>query len=110
LDGGILGRIDEMVIVRGNNVFPSAVEGFLRRFDEVAEFRIECDRRPAMAELRLVIETRAQVEEAGLVEKLTAVFRDQFHFRPAVALVAPGTLPRFEMKARRFVMTDGRKD
>src|SRR6201999_724284 len=39
LEGGILGRIDEMFIVRGNNVFPTAVEAVIRRFNEVAEFR-----------------------------------------------------------------------
>jgi phenylacetate-CoA ligase len=39
LEGGILGRIDDMFTVRGNNVFPNAIEAVIRRFDEVAEFR-----------------------------------------------------------------------
>ena len=39
LEGGILSRVDDMVNVRGVNVYPSAVEAIVRRFDEVAEYR-----------------------------------------------------------------------
>ncbi|MCA9022673.1 MAG: AMP-binding protein, partial [Planctomycetaceae bacterium] len=41
LKGGILGRADDMVIIRGNNVFPSSLEAILRTFDRIAEYRIE---------------------------------------------------------------------
>ena len=41
MEGGILGRIDDMVVVRGNNIFPASLEAIVRRFDGVAEFRIE---------------------------------------------------------------------
>ena len=44
LDGGILGRMDDMIVLRGNNVYPSALQAILHRFPEVAEYRVEVDR------------------------------------------------------------------
>lgn len=107
LPGGILGRCDDMVTVRGNNVFPSAVEGVVRMFAEIREFRVEIGREKALTDLRLVIEPKEGENGRSLGEKVAAAFRDRFHFRPEVEVVAPGTLPRFEMKARRFVIRGG---
>ncbi len=105
IEGGILGRIDDMVVIRGNNVFPAAIEGIIRAFDEVAEFRLEVDGGGALAELRLRIEP---FEDSGkmratLADRIAAAVQDRLHFRPTVTLEAPGSLPRFEMKARRLV-------
>ena len=44
LAGGILGRTDDMIAIRGNNVYPSALENVLRKFAEVAEYRVTIDR------------------------------------------------------------------
>ena len=60
LDGGILGRVDDMLIVRGVNVFPSALEGIVRRFPAVDEFVIEVYRRGQLDEVRLLLEVRGQ--------------------------------------------------
>src|SRR5207247_4685705 len=49
LDGGILGRTDDMIALRGNNVYPAALENVIRRFAEVVEFRITFDRSRAVA-------------------------------------------------------------
>ena len=89
LDGGILGRCDDMIHLRGNNVYPSALEALLRRFPEVAEYRVEVE--------------AVNGGGAGLVERVDRAIRDELLFRAEVRLVAPGSLPRFEMKARRFV-------
>ena len=56
LEGGILGRVDDMLTVRGINVFPSALEGIVRRFAVVDEFQIEVFRRGALDEVRLLLE------------------------------------------------------
>ena len=56
LKGGVLGRVDDMVVVRGVNVFPSAVENVLREFPDVEEFRVEVFAKDAMREIRLVLE------------------------------------------------------
>jgi phenylacetate-CoA ligase len=102
----VLGRLDDMIIIRGNNVFPAAIEGILREFREVAEFRIELDRRAALADLSIEIEPDPGANLGGLAERIVAAFRDRLHFRPNVRLVAAGSLPRFELKARRVVYRD----
>ena len=103
-EGGILGRSDDMVIIRGNNVFPSAVEGILRGFDEVVEFRVEVDQGASVTELRIEVELGSSAGADGLEERIDRAVRDRLHFRPVVRMVAPGTLPRFEMKAKRWTV------
>jgi phenylacetate-CoA ligase len=102
LDGGILGRADDMIHLRGNNVYPSALEAVIRRFPEVAEYRIEVDQTAALPRLRVLLET--STNDVGLAGRVERAVRDELMFRPEVELVAPGSLPRFEMKARRVVI------
>jgi phenylacetate-CoA ligase len=104
LKGGILGRTDDMIFIRGNNVYPSAIEDVLRGFPEIGEFRIEVSEQTALAELRLIIEAG---DRAGLAERVCLAVRDALNFRPEVAIVPPGTLPRSEMKSRRVVRKIG---
>ncbi|HEX5269312.1 MAG TPA: AMP-binding protein [Gemmataceae bacterium] len=103
LAGGILGRADDMIHLRGNNVYPGALEALLRRFPEVAEYRVEVDHSAALTALRVEVEP-VNGGGAGLVERVDRAIRDEFLFRAEVRLVPPGSLPRFEMKARRFVV------
>jgi phenylacetate-CoA ligase len=102
--GGILGRTDDMIHVRGNNLYPSAVEDVIRRFAEVAEFRLEVDQSGTMAALRIQVEpVAAELPSAGdLPERIAETIRAELLFRPEVLLVPPGSLPRFEMKSRRI--------
>jgi phenylacetate-CoA ligase len=102
LEGGILGRTDDMIQIRGNNVYPTALENILRRFDEVAEYRITIDRTGALPELRIELEGTADAG-GSLAERVTDAIRDELLFRPEVTPVSLGTLPRFEMKGRRIV-------
>ena len=101
LAGGIAGRVDDMVTVRGVNVFPSAIEAIVRRFDEVGEYRIALARVREMDELRCTVEATADVAE----RVATAIHRE-LGIRCVVESVAHGTLPRFEMKANRFNKTN----
>jgi phenylacetate-CoA ligase len=100
LAGGILGRCDDMIAVRGNNLYPSALEGVIRRFAEVAEYRVTIDETSALAELRIEIEPAGDAG-AALCERIAAAIRAELLFRAEVCLAPPGTLPRFEMKANR---------
>lgn len=104
-DGGILGRVDDMIQVRGNNLYPSAIEGLLRRFPEVVEYRIRLDRSRPQSELCIEIELSPNVAAASLVEKIERAIRDTFLFRADIKIAPPQSLPRFEMKAQRFVRT-----
>ncbi len=104
LVGGILGRADDMIIVRGVNVYPAAVEQILRSFGEVAEYRIHVMRPQALAELRVEIEPSAVCRDpAALTMLVQKALETAFNLRIPVQVVATGTLPRFEMKASRWV-------
>lgn len=103
LDGGILGRTDDMIHLRGNNVYPSALEALIRRFPEVAEYRLEVDQSRSLAALRVEVEPSEESQGQELAERVERAIRDEFLFRAEVHPVSPGSLPRFEMKARRLV-------
>jgi phenylacetate-CoA ligase len=99
LPDGILGRADDMLIVRGVNIYPSAIEAIVREFPEVAEFRITVTRAGARDELVLEVETAADGSAAHVAQALHA----RLNLRILVQAVPPGTLPRWELKARRVV-------
>jgi phenylacetate-CoA ligase len=107
LEGGILGRIDDMFIVRGNNVFPTAVEAVIRRFPEVAEFRLTVTEGGGLTQVRLEIEPGPgpgpSADGATLANRVAGAVQQSLSFRADVVTVPPGTLPRFELKAKRFV-------
>jgi len=104
LEGGILGRCDDMIHLRGNNVYPTALEAVIRRFPEVAEYRVEVDQSGPMARLRIELEPVSQAPANAIAERVDRAIRDELLFRADVTTVAPGSLPRFEMKARRVVI------
>ncbi len=103
LAGGVLGRVDDMIHVRGNNLYPSALEAVLRRFPDLAEYRVTVDQRGPLAELRIEVEPAAAASGPALADGVARAVRDELLFRADVVAVAPGTLPRFEMKAQRVV-------
>jgi phenylacetate-CoA ligase len=98
--GGILGRTDDMVHVRGNNVYPAALEALIQEFPEVAEFRIDIDHTGPLAELEVAVEPH-RFAAPDLADRIATAIRDRMLFRANVRLADPGTLPRFEMKAKR---------
>jgi phenylacetate-CoA ligase len=103
LAGGILGRADEMVIVRGVNLYPSAVEEVLRGFPEIAEYQVNVDNSRSLAEFRLMVEPRPDcAEPAALMARVQETLQRVFNLRMPVTQAPPGSLPRFEMKARRW--------
>jgi len=105
LEGGILSRADDMVNIRGVNVYPVGIESVVRRLPEVVEFRSVVSRQGSMRSLRLEIEVAPEFEDSNTVASRVA-----YHLREALGLsvnvqvVESGTLPRFEMKANRFVV------
>lgn len=105
LSGGILGRVDDMVIVRGVNVYPAAVEEILRRQTDLAEYQVHVTKNGALAELRLEIEPADRCADVnGLKASVRQALETAFNLRIPVETVAPGALPRFEMKARRWLI------
>ena len=91
-----------MIAVRGNNVYPAALEEVLRRFPEVVEYRIDIDVSAALTEVRVEVEPTAACGPASdLADRVAAAIRDELLFRAEVKVVDSGSLPRFEMKADR---------
>ncbi len=109
LDGGILGRADDMFTVRGNNVFPSSIDAVMREFDDVAEYRIELTTDRSMRQVRLVVEPRAGLSSAETTELTAQVgqrVKDRLNFQAVVEAADVGSLPRFELKGRRLLRHD----
>ncbi len=103
LAGGILGRVDDMVIVRGVNVYPTAVEHLLRACGEIVEYQVQVTRSGPLTELEITIEPDANCPDVpALVERVHKRFQEALALRVPVRAVARGTLPRFEMKAKRW--------
>ncbi len=104
LTGGILGRTDDMVIVRGVNIFPSAIEETLRATPDIAEYRVQVRQTDGLHDLSIQVEpAQASSDPNALTARLQERLREVLSIRIPVSLVPPGTLPRFEMKARRWV-------
>jgi len=103
LVGGVLGRLDDMITVRGNNVFPSGLEQAIRRIDGVAEYRVIVSTESAMDQLLVEIEPfrRGDPLPEVLAADVARAIRDDLHLSVAVRTLDPGSLPRFEMKSRR---------
>jgi phenylacetate-CoA ligase len=94
-----------MVVIRGVNVYPSAVESLLREFPEVKEYQARCHREGSMAELTIVIEVDGSEGDSSSVRQRVAhALESSLALRVRVELAPGGSLPRFEMKARRWVV------
>jgi phenylacetate-CoA ligase len=104
LEGGILGRTDDMVCIRGVNVYPSAVEEILRAQGGVAEYQVQVSRRDALAEIAIQAEPDSSIADpAAFASRIEGALQTAFNLRIPVSAVPSGSLPRFEMKAKRWV-------
>ena len=104
--GGVLGRADDMVVIRGVNIYPSAVENLVRRCKSVEEFRIRVSRVREMGNLEIEIELRPGADQEASMEKVRSEVVHGLGLRPEVTVVPEGVLPRFELKAKRFIRMD----
>jgi phenylacetate-CoA ligase len=106
LEGGILGRVDDMVIVRGVNIYPTAVEHVLRACGEIGEYQVKVSRADALTKLTVLIEPGGACQDIPrLVASARKQLQNAFALRIPVEAVPRGTLPRFEMKAKRWVLS-----
>jgi phenylacetate-CoA ligase len=106
LKGGIQGRTDDMLIVRGNNVFPSSIEAILREFTEITEFRLVVSRQREMNHIKIEVEPSPHLSEdqvAALKGQLAKAIKERLQFHAEVIAVPANSLPRFEMKAKRLI-------
>ncbi len=98
LEGGVLGRADDMMIIRGVNIFPSAIEQILRSFPEVIEYRMTALKSESMDQLSIDVEDRLHRPE-----RVAEELRLRLGLKVEVREVPVGSLPRFEGKGKRFI-------
>jgi phenylacetate-CoA ligase len=105
LEGGIIARADDMIAVRGVNVYPAAIEAVVRSFETIVEFRSKVNRAGAMRSLSIEVEIAGGSDDrAATASRLAHVLREALGLTVPVQVVDQGTLPRYEMKARRFIV------
>jgi phenylacetate-CoA ligase len=104
--GGVLGRTDHMVIIKGVNVYPSAVEALLARVSGLSEhYEIHAGREGVNDFLSVKVEARSDVASQrypALKGEMESIFRTQIGVSIGVEILPPGSLPRYELKAKRF--------
>jgi phenylacetate-CoA ligase len=104
LEGGILGRVDDMVVVRGVNIYPAAVDTAIRSVPGVADYQVIRSTRGAMAQLRVRVEPAAGAGGSGeTAARVEAALDRAFALRIPVSLVEEGGLPRPEFKSKRWI-------
>jgi phenylacetate-CoA ligase len=108
--GRITGRSDDMLVIRGINVFPSQIEHVLLRIAEVGnQFMVYVDRINHLDEMTIEVEINRDyfsgelTDLARIQKKVVKELRDTLELRTTVKLVEPGSLPRFEGKAKRVI-------
>ena len=106
LDGGVTGRLDDALIIRGLNVYPATIENIILKFPEVREFAVRAYGTETLDELEIQIES-TNPNPTDTVAAVTTAIRDALGLRAVVQSVPLGTLPRYELKSKRF--TDQRK-
>ncbi len=106
-DGGLLGRSDDMVTIRGVNVYPTAIENVIREFASVDEFQVMVTTVQEMRQLEVEIEVVSGNDTEHVRTDVEQAIYQALSLRPTVKVAKPGTLAHFEMKARRFRRLDG---
>jgi phenylacetate-CoA ligase len=106
-DGGLLGRSDDMVTIRGVNVYPTAIENVIRQFGSVDEFQVTVTTVHEMHHLEVEIEVVSGNDTEHVRTHVEQAIHHALSLRPTVKVAKPGTLAHFEMKARRFRRVDG---
>ncbi|MBI1762347.1 MAG: phenylacetate--CoA ligase family protein [Acidobacteria bacterium] len=102
IKGGVLGRADDMLSVRGVNVYPAAIDNLLKALPSVVEYEVEIRRVEEMDDLLLKVETTGALAFAEVERAIRTAFRTQLNIRVNVEQAAALSLPRYEFKARRF--------
>ena len=102
-EGGIQARADDMVVVRGVNLYPAAVDQIVRSQTGVEEYRVRTRTERGMTEVEVEIEPSPEVDATALCDDIQDAFRTTCNLRFPVSAVAPGSLPRFDLKAQRWV-------
>ena len=100
----IRGRTDDMIKIKGVNVFPAQIEEILQQFEEVSsEYQIRISHLDSRDTMRLYVETNGHVDFLDLSRRVAAAVKSKIGFTPLVKVVEEGLLPRSEKKTKRVI-------
>lgn len=100
----IMGRTDDMMKIKGVNVFPSQIEEILHEFPEVSsEYQIRISHLDGRDTMRLYVETNGSVDFLNLAKRIADTVKSRIGFTPLVKVVELGLLPRSEKKSKRVI-------
>lgn len=102
LVGGILSRADEMIFLKGNNLYPSALQNKLHAIEGIVDFRITFYKTEANPQLLFEVET-LRTDSESITDTIEKMIQTAFLFKPIIKIVPKGTLTRQEMKSKRFI-------
>jgi phenylacetate-CoA ligase len=99
------GRTDDMIVVRGENVFPSQIEGILLSIEGLtANYQIVVDREAKQLDsVEVVVEAAPHTDHASLQREAEEKIRETIGLRAEISILPPGVLPRSEGKAKRVI-------
>ena len=100
----IMGRTDDMMKIKGVNVFPSQIEEILQKFPEVSsEYQIRISHLEGKDTMRIYVETNGTVDFMELSKRIAEKIKSAIGFTPLVKVVEEGVLPRSEKKTKRVI-------
>lgn len=100
----IMGRTDDMMKIKGVNVFPSQIEEILNEFPETSsEYQIRISHLDGKDTMRIYVETNGSVNFLDLAKRIAARVKSKIGFTPLVKVVEIGLLPRSEKKTKRVI-------
>lgn len=100
----IMGRTDDMIKIKGVNVFPSQIEEVLRDFPEVSsEYQLRISHLDGKDTMRIYVETNGSVDFLDLGRRIAGTVKSRIGFTPLVKVVELGVLPRSEKKSKRVI-------
>jgi phenylacetate-CoA ligase len=102
IKGGVLGRADDMMIVRGVNIYPASIDDLLRGLTDIVEYEVNIRRISGMDDLLIKVEAGGERGFEEIERSILAEFRRQFSIRVSIERAASGSLPRYEFKAARY--------
>ncbi|HSE97288.1 MAG TPA: AMP-binding protein [Blastocatellia bacterium] len=102
IKGGVLGRADDMMIVRGVNIYPAAIDDLMRGLSGIVEYEVIIRRIAGMDDLLIKVESESARGFEEIEKAIHSAFRQQFSIRVSIERAEPGSLPRYEFKARRY--------
>ena len=100
----IAGRSDDMMKIKGVNVFPKQIEEILASFPELSsEYQIRISHLEGKDTMRIYVETNGTVDFLDIAKRIADKVKSKIGFTPLVKVVELGVLPRSEKKSKRVI-------